>query len=563
LKTYILEPTADDLKNLIQKGTKEIMSSLRVAHPKALTTKELIELTGIAEATVYASITSLKKGNYIKEVKFGPGRPQGNEIDSRTTKYVIEDGNHSVSKKYQYKLSRGNVEYDPDFIRVSDKLLEKVNLDSFFDNLLSVAGDIQSLMKDEGDKDFKKWAPLWDKENVCPNCKINHEVRDFLRAMLLRLLDKFETDERYDGILTRTKFICGRKIGTRGLGGLNETLIKKSAPKDVQKKSLIVRILSIKKDASHGQYYLLAIDKHKNYVCVDIDISLVSGEILLDTMVECLTDYGYVDPLGILNLELSKKDNDTIKRIDDLNTFPKTRDVIRDIGSIVYGKREEGEISSIEGIIIQRKRQKSDNNSSDEFVSSVLLRDNTGMIPLKLDSRLSNKFLEGDKILVVGAQVNQFLSLTAGRYCSISKTGNIIITDRNSPYQNSVYSKHLEINSKVTERKITIRLIDIILTYSETRIFLSIENEGENDLHITPRVNDFIAFQNKKQFIARDIYFKEKYFPPIPPRIAENLTVRFEEVNPTEPIVSFRFKLWPGTAMENIRYFTFTVQIPR
>jgi hypothetical protein len=262
----------------------------------------------------------------------------------------------------------------------------------------------------------------------------------------------------------------------------------------------------------------------------------------------------------MLNIELSKKDNDIIKRIGVMNTFPKSRDVIRDIDSIVYGKREEGEIFSIEGIIIQRKLQKSDNNSSDEFVSSVLLRDNTGMIPLKLDSRLSNKFLEGDKILVVGAEVNQLFGLTAGRYCSIIKTGNIIITDRNSPYQNKVYAKHLEVNSKLTQNKISIRLIDVILTNSETTAVLGIENEREQDLKMHPYYAGFIAIQNKKQFIAHDFLYREQGWPSIPPRIEERLVVRFKGIDPTESIISFRFEIEPN--FEKKIHYTFTVQIP-
>jgi hypothetical protein len=103
LKTYILEPSEDELKKLIRKGSKEILSSLRATHPKALTIKELIKQTGEAESTVYSSVSSLKKENYIKEigkVKSGPGRHRENAINVPTMKYVLEDGNHSMSKKY-------------------------------------------------------------------------------------------------------------------------------------------------------------------------------------------------------------------------------------------------------------------------------------------------------------------------------------------------------------------------------------------------------------------------------------------------------------------------------
>ena len=91
---------------------------------------------------------------------------------------------------------------------------------------------------------------------------------------------------------------------------------------------------------------------------------------------------------------------------------------------------------------------------------------------------------------------------------------------------------------------IAVRLIDVILTMSETRAFLSIENESEKDLHLYPMANDFIAIQNKTQFIARKVLFNEKYFPPIPPGIAETLVVRFEGVDPNRIYCFISIQNW-------------------
>jgi hypothetical protein len=418
-----------------------------------------------------------------------------------------------------------------------------------------VARDIQSHIKDD-DKDFKKWAPLEGKENLCPNCEINHEMRDFLRAMLLRLLDKFEMDERYTSILTGSEYISSGSKEPRSVS--KETSLMKKEPE-------VLRILSIVKNKNRDAYDLLAVDNTKNYVCVDIDTALVTDELVPDSMVECLTSDHVVHPeLGILYVELSKKDNDSIKRISDMSTLPKIRDLIADIGPIVFTSkhRKKGEFFTVQGIIIQSKFTSSDGDSRDETTSSVLLRDNTGIIPLNLDSRYFNKFHVGDKILVVGAEVNESLGLTAADYSSVTKTGNVIITDRNPPYKNYIYNKHFEVDSTLSVRNIAVRLKNVIITSSETRIFLSIENQGEADLHIYPHADDFIAIQNKTQFIARDIHFNYKHFPDIPPGIAESLVVQFEGVDPTESIVSFRFSIWPTIRPEERRYFNFTVQIP-
>jgi hypothetical protein len=453
------------------------------------------------------------------------------------------------------------VEYDAEFLKVSDTLLEKLNPTPFFDNLLLLTRDIQSHIKNEEDKDFKKWAPFRGKEYLCPNCKINHELRDFLRAMLLRFLDKLETDERYSSFLTENEYDSSRNI-ERGSVPKGTLSLKKIEPKGATE-SEVLRILSIEKDTNKGKYECLAVDKNRLYVRAVIDTTLVTDELIPDSVVECFTNYVGADTeLNILYVDLSKKGSDKIKKIDDMSTFPKMRDLITKIGTIIYEQTKTGEIFTVEGIIIQHKILNSNDNTRDEITSSVLLRDNTGMIPLKLDSKYSNKFHEGDKILAVGAVVNDLLSLTVGDYSSVNRTGGVIITEQNSTYQNEVYLKHLEVNSKLSERMIAVTLINVIFTNYETQVHLSIENESEHDVQLHPNPSDFIAIQNKTQFIGREVLFKEEYFPPIPPGIAENLVVKFEGVDPTESIVSFRFKIWPGIGLEARRYFKFTVQIP-
>ncbi|HZA06547.1 MAG TPA: hypothetical protein VE619_02480, partial [Nitrososphaeraceae archaeon] len=57
------------------------------------------------------------------------------------------------------------------------------------------------------DKNIRKWAPTVAKEFRCRKCALNHEVRDFVRAILLHVIDHLETDNKYLQFLRDSEII--------------------------------------------------------------------------------------------------------------------------------------------------------------------------------------------------------------------------------------------------------------------------------------------------------------------------------------------------------------------
>jgi hypothetical protein len=50
-------------------------------------------------------------------------------------------------------------------------------------------------VRDHDDKMVRKWAPERDVRYWCSQCGLNHEARDFIRAVLLRLIDQLEKND--------------------------------------------------------------------------------------------------------------------------------------------------------------------------------------------------------------------------------------------------------------------------------------------------------------------------------------------------------------------------------
>ncbi len=61
-------------------------------------------------------------------------------------------------------------------------------------------------VRDHNDKKIRKWAP---ERNVapCSQCGLNHEARDFIRAVLLLLIDQVESNDTVLNYLKDNNFL--------------------------------------------------------------------------------------------------------------------------------------------------------------------------------------------------------------------------------------------------------------------------------------------------------------------------------------------------------------------
>jgi hypothetical protein len=446
LKTYILEPSENELKIATEKVGRKILSALKDAYPRGLTTKELVEKTGEAESTIYSYKMKLEKDNFIKELKTrksGPGRPSSGDIqlDSRSSKYIIENANYLNYSKDRYKLAPGNVEYPSEFLNLCNRFFDEENEKELYRILLSIISRIQRRVMESDDEESKRWAPTSGKEYCCANCGCNHEARDFIRALLLRVMDRFEIHDEFLSFMAENQYIS--KDSLQQYTAPTMPLSKGKPQFGLKEKesgtgSTILRILSIERDIGEDQILFLAINKDGKFLCGTIDKELVTDDMTSNTMIKCLTNDIIMDTEIGHYIGLSKDDSFVEVTNDDLS-FPKVSELISKIGVILSTSEEDKEDQYIvEGVIIQKKdiQLVNVNEPSDTIPGTqVLLRDDTGTIRLtNLRDQILNKLTMGDKIQVTGAYLYEDSSgkeLRKGAYGSIIKIGTEHVGDVN------------------------------------------------------------------------------------------------------------------------------------
>ena len=182
--------------------------------------------------TIYGQKVELYRqfyiSNYYKEPKSTKrGRPKLIPQDTAAgerhrDKYVIEEtsGVYDVYEgKKPLPLPPGNVLYTEGFVDVWHKLVGKEEEEELCIVLLRYIEKILARVNNHDDAKVRKWAPERNIQHCCSQCGLNHEARDFIRAVLLRLIDQLEKNDvvlnylKDNDLLTQKDFelVAGRK----------------------------------------------------------------------------------------------------------------------------------------------------------------------------------------------------------------------------------------------------------------------------------------------------------------------------------------------------------------
>jgi hypothetical protein len=212
------EKAAKDLSNT---KARKILDALETLYPWGATIPEIAKEAKLSDNTVYNYLQNelltfsmqeeerkkSKSGEYL--AGRGPGR------------YNIENYSFTLIKNRGFagQLSRGCVNYNPDFIEVWNLVVEKVRIEEIHSLLVKLLVSIFSKMDSLSfDRKIKDLRPRLEsrkrggerKDMICSHCGINHEARDFIRAILLHLIDGLETNDEY------IKFLLGKKFLKEG-----------------------------------------------------------------------------------------------------------------------------------------------------------------------------------------------------------------------------------------------------------------------------------------------------------------------------------------------------------
>lgn len=433
MRTYILERSEPELRVLTDLDNRKILNELKKAYPTGLTTAELIERTESAESTIYTKKSNLLRENFIKELKpkrSRPGRPSS-EIDSsnvRSSKFIVEDANYLNYSKDRYRLAPGNVEYSVEFINIWNRITDIDEEKELHKILLHLIEKLLRRVCEAENQEVRQWAPTGGPQYCCLECGMNHEVRDFIRASLLRLIDRFEISTDLGNFLKDNEYIS-EKMYSQFSNLSSESITSELKMKGTRKKSetgiglTTLRILSIQKDTGEDKLLFLAINKDQKFLCGTIDKELVTDEMASDSMIECLTNDIKMDTEVGSYIGLSK-DDAFVKVIDDNPEYPRIANLMSTIETVIHAT-EDREDYIVEGIIANDP-EFFEVPYENRMISGteVTLQDNTGQIPLNAyNDQVLNRLHKGDKILVIGALLEEHKTR---RWLHMSAYGSII-----------------------------------------------------------------------------------------------------------------------------------------
>ena len=213
-------------------SNRRILEALREAYPDGLTVEELAKKTRLPIKTIYAQKAELYREYYInhlveqeEEYKHLRGRPSAasrssEEARRKRVRIVIEDasGYHDPYEgKKPTPLPPGNVKFSDGFTKAWDSIVgneqEEILCNELLRFIQRVFDRLDELTSEsKNGKIVKNWMPDRTVELLCTQCGLNHEARDFIRAVLLHLIDKLEKNDKfidylkYSQLLTREAY---------------------------------------------------------------------------------------------------------------------------------------------------------------------------------------------------------------------------------------------------------------------------------------------------------------------------------------------------------------------
>jgi hypothetical protein len=150
---------------------------------------------------------------------------QETEIQRSRKKIVLEEttGLHDPFKgKKPTPLPPGNVIYTEGFTDAWHTIVDKQEENELCISLIRfLQKTLNKIIDYEDEKIRTKWAPEKRIEYCCSQCGLNHEARDFMRAMMLHLMDQVEEYGQFIDFMRANQFLTQqayddirKKLGT-------------------------------------------------------------------------------------------------------------------------------------------------------------------------------------------------------------------------------------------------------------------------------------------------------------------------------------------------------------
>jgi hypothetical protein len=174
---------------LDKKGRQNSFEALRKGYPQGWTYQELADTYKIK--STYHNCDALLKENIIKAESVTGSRRKN------ATKYYFEDYNYINNKNGRFPFAPGYVQYTEEFLGNYKTLNEKFKYDIFQIYSLLVPILREAVRNEKQGRTCQQ----------CKFCRYDHEMRDFMRATLLHLIDELETNIEFIDLLWKEEII--------------------------------------------------------------------------------------------------------------------------------------------------------------------------------------------------------------------------------------------------------------------------------------------------------------------------------------------------------------------
>jgi len=270
----------DNLDILNSTSNRKVLEFIKQSYPNNLTIQEISKQTKMPENTVYNSVKLLEKNGFIKRQdkhKTPRGKQRmGTYIRKTAWTYLYEDFNFTFNREkgFDFQFAPGSVQYTKEFLDMYHSLVDKKDQDNIFYTLNKFLDRIFRIIEDK--QKSNSMAPKIKGSNlICSSCGVNHEVRDFIRALLLHIIDQLEVNDRFIELLRDNECLSPERYQTLlEISEEHENDLVKKYPKaaDSKKKNNIrLRLLSVGKWRVLWNLPFIAIDKNNKFINGTID----------------------------------------------------------------------------------------------------------------------------------------------------------------------------------------------------------------------------------------------------------------------------------------------------
>jgi hypothetical protein len=202
-----------------KESNRKILNALKAAYPDGLDAYELAKASNLPLKTIYAQKAELYREYYINDVEYktpkSRGRPtlqtQETEQERSRKKIVIEEasGLHDPFEgRKPTPLPPGNVVYSEGFVDTWHSIVSTAEENDLCITLIKLLEKtLNRITQYDNEKIRTKWAPEKKIEYCCSQCGLNHEARDFMRAVLLHLIDQVEKNDEFIDFMKANQFL--------------------------------------------------------------------------------------------------------------------------------------------------------------------------------------------------------------------------------------------------------------------------------------------------------------------------------------------------------------------